>query len=101
LATQSAEWRFQVDEPSADGHFPNHPIIPGAVLLREVARVLSADDTRIFGEIRSAKFLNPVRPGDKVTITWEEKATGEIGFTCSTGAPGRRVLVGSLHMRAR
>lgn len=52
-------------------------------------------------EIRSARFLHPVRPGDRLTIGWEEKTAGEIGFTCSTGSPERRVLVGTLRMRTR
>ena len=88
-----------IDEPAADGHFPGNPIIPGAVLLREVVAVVSGDGGAVCCGIRSAKFLHPVRPGDRLVIVWEDGAGDEIGFTCSTGNPERRVLVCTLHMR--
>ncbi len=101
MAERFAERYFSVDDPAADGHFPGNPIIPGAVLLREVLSVLSADGGMICRELRAIKFLHPVRPGDRLTIVWEERATGEISFTCSTGTPERRVLTGTLRMRPR
>lgn len=101
MASHSAECCLPADEPSAQGHFPGNPIIPGAVLLREIVKILSAGSGAICCEIRSARFLHPVRPGDRLAIVWEEKAAGEVGFICSTGRPERRVLVGTLHMRAR
>ena len=101
MASHSAERCLSVEEPAADGHFPGNPIIPGAGLLREVIAALSADGRTVCCGVRSAKFLHPVRPGDRLTIVWENGVEGEIGFTCSTGNPGRRVLVGTLRMRLR
>jgi 3-hydroxymyristoyl/3-hydroxydecanoyl-(acyl carrier protein) dehydratase len=101
MASHCVELSLPVVDRSAEGHFPGNPIIPGAVLLRTIVGIVAADDRMICCEIRSARFLHPVRPGDRLTIGWEEKTAGEIGFTCSTGSPERRVLVGTLRMRTR
>jgi 3-hydroxyacyl-[acyl-carrier-protein] dehydratase len=101
VASHSTERRFPPDDSSAEGHFPGNPIIPGAVLLREVVSVLAAASGKMCGEIVAAKFLHPVRPGDHLAITWEEQGDGRIGFICSTATPERRVLVGTMRMRPR
>ena len=101
MASHFAERYLPADEPAAEGHFPGNPIIPGAVLLREIISVLPTESGTVCCEIRSAKFLHPVRPDDRLAIVWQEKAGGEIGFACSTGSPQRLVLVGTLRMRAR
>jgi 3-hydroxymyristoyl/3-hydroxydecanoyl-(acyl carrier protein) dehydratase len=99
LAVHHAECEFAADEPSARGHFPGNPIIPGAVLLREVVRAVAADNGMVCSGVRSARFFHPVRPGDRIVIAWEEKRDGEFAFTCSTASPDRRVLAGTLGMR--
>lgn len=101
MPSHYAECWLTADDPSVVGHFPGNPIIPGAVLLREVVRVVSADGEMRCCGIHAARFLYPARPGDRLAIVWEEKSDGEVGFTCSTGTPERRVLVGTLRMRAR
>ncbi len=101
MSSHFAEYSVPANDPSAEGHFPGNPIIPGAVLLREVVRVLAAHGDAMCCEIRAARFLHPVRPGDRLAIVWEAKVADEISFTCSTGSPERRVLVGTLRMRAR
>ena len=99
MAAHFAECEFAADEPAAQGHFPGNPIIPGAVLLREVVRAIAADDGMVCSGIRSARFFHPVRPGERIVIAWEETPGGEFAFTCSTGSPGRRVLAGTLGLR--
>jgi 3-hydroxyacyl-[acyl-carrier-protein] dehydratase len=96
-----AECQLAADEPSAQGHFPGNPIIPGAVLLREVLRAVAGDGGTACSEIRSARFFHPVRPGERIVIAWEEKPSGEFAFTCWTGSPDRRVLAGTLGLRQR
>ena len=96
-----AECQFAADEPSVQGHFPGNPIIPGAVLLREVVRAVAADREMVCSDIRSARFFHPVRPGERIVIAWEEKSEGEFSFTCSTASPDRCVLAGTLGMRQR
>jgi 3-hydroxyacyl-[acyl-carrier-protein] dehydratase len=101
MTAQSAVRCFALDDPAAVGHFPGNPIIPGAAILREVVRAVSAGGDRVCCGIDAAKFLHPVRPGDCLTIVWEEKTAGSIGFICSTGTPEQRVATGTLHLRAR
>jgi len=78
---------FQPDHPAAQGHFPGNPIIPGAVLLDETLRAIEAglDAGLAPFRIRSAKFLHPARPGDRMLIQFSRTPGGEIRFTCAVG----------------
>jgi 3-hydroxyacyl-[acyl-carrier-protein] dehydratase len=55
--------------PAFPGHFPGFPVLPGAVLL-DAALTVIADTLRL--DLTqwqvAAKFLEPVRPGDLLTI---------------------------------
>ena len=85
---------FPLDHPASQGHFPGNPIIPGAVLLGETAHAIAADldFTPALCQVRSAKFLHPVRPGDRVLIRFSRDAGGEIRFNCAVD--GRPVMTG-------
>lgn len=78
---------FPLDHPAAQGHFPGNPIIPGAVLLGETLRAIEARLNLSLspGQLRSAKFLSPTRPGDRVRIEFSDSASGAIRFACSVG----------------
>ena len=83
----SVEVLIAADHPSAAGHFPGNPIVPGAVLLSEVfaawQRITGNADGAI--TLRSAKFISPTRPGDRVSIHFDSVATGSVKFTCAVG----------------
>jgi 3-hydroxymyristoyl/3-hydroxydecanoyl-(acyl carrier protein) dehydratase len=87
---------FPLDHPAAQGHFPGNPLIPGALLLagalQEIAAGLGVNLSSC--RIRSAKFLAPVRPGDRLTIEYSRPAGSVIRFDCRIG--GRTVLKGEL-----
>lgn len=87
--------RITADHPTAAGHFPGNPILPGALLLAEILRAIAADrgDEVSPCNIKSAKFLLPVRPGDDVEIDYSVTERGTIEFQCAV--EGRRVLAGS------
>ncbi|MGA2548971.1 MAG: hypothetical protein ABSF50_02390 [Burkholderiaceae bacterium] len=92
----SCETYFAADHPTAAGHFPGNPVIPGAVLLDEVVKILNAHGLA-FGtgfSLQSAKFLHPVRPGQRVEIRWHTDAQSQIRFECHR--EGQTVLAGSL-----
>jgi 3-hydroxyacyl-[acyl-carrier-protein] dehydratase len=93
------ERRFDLEHPTAAGHFPGNPIIPGAVLLDEVLRTIAAaqDAPATPWEIRSVKFLLPVRPGDRIVIRWHEATSGEMRFECVAPESERTILKGSMH----
>lgn len=80
---RSTKLCFAGDHPTAAGHFPSDPIIPGALLLDEiVATILESalPDRNIM--IRAAKFLRPVRPGDALHLRWQGGPDGAIRFEC-------------------
>ncbi len=76
---------FPPDHPAAQGHFPGNPIIPGAVLLSETLLAIEASlgVSLAPGQIGSAKFLSPARPGDRVRIEFADSPSGAIRFACS------------------
>ena len=82
--------------PTAAGHFPGNPIIPGALLLAEVLRCIEhAEGARYVScNVKSAKFLHPARPGDMVEIEYSRSALGTIEFQCAVG--GTKVLSGGI-----
>ena len=71
--------RFDAGHPTAAGHFPGSPIIPGALLLDHALRAIGAAAPV---EIQVAKFLRPVRPGDSVAIRWQPQSGGAVKFEC-------------------
>jgi 3-hydroxyacyl-[acyl-carrier-protein] dehydratase len=69
-----------ISEPVFEGHFPNHPIYPGVMILEGMAQAggilalksagLSEEELQnkviYFMSIDGAKFRNPVKPGDRL-----------------------------------
>jgi len=78
-----------VGEPYFQGHFPNHPIMPGVLQLEAIAQVagiLMLKQAENWGKLayfmaaESVKWRKPVRPGDTLIIEVElTKARGKIG----------------------
>jgi 3-hydroxymyristoyl/3-hydroxydecanoyl-(acyl carrier protein) dehydratase len=87
---------FAADHAAARGHFPDNPIIPGALLLSETLRAIEADlgKSLLLWQIKSAKFVHPVRPGDRVSIDFSGSGENRMKFKCTVG--GRPVLTGEL-----
>ncbi len=85
------------EDPIAQGHFPGNPVVPGAVLLDVVLRAvehrLGLEPAR--WRILAAKFLRPVRPGERVEVVLDGDGAAEIAFECqvngTTVASGRLV----------
>lgn len=100
--TRSRELSFAPDHPTAAGHFPGNPIIPGALLLDEVLFAISADQGGTVGGcvVRSAKFLHLVRPGDRIVVRWDVLPTGETRFECFLLDPERLALSGAVQLAA-
>ena len=84
------------DHPAFAGHFPGMPILPGAVLLDETLSVIEAelqlDLTR--WQLTAAKFLEPVRPGDELTVEHTPIVEGTVRFAVRIA--DRRALTGTL-----
>lgn len=56
------------DSPCFDGHFPDNPITPGAVLLGYAAAMADEAGFALTG-IRRMKFLRPLGPGEPFSIS--------------------------------
>ena len=67
-----------IDEPFFQGHFPDHPVMPGVLLVEALAQVgvillLGSDQNRhsklvYFSGIDKCRFRQPVVPGDQLRI---------------------------------
>lgn len=74
------------EHPALAGHFPGNPIVPGVVLLDEVAYALklSQPDIHLSG-MPSVKFLSPLLPGEPCDIIFTEGRNHTIKFECRSG----------------
>ena len=78
-----------INEPYFQGHFPNHPIMPGVLQLEAIAQVagiMMLRQAENFGKLayfmsaESVRWRKPVRPGDTLIIDVElTKSRGKIG----------------------
>lgn len=66
-----------VNEPFFQGHFPQHPVMPGVLIIEALAQTcgvlaLKREENRgklaYFASITNAKFKKPVFPGDTLTL---------------------------------
>jgi 3-hydroxyacyl-[acyl-carrier-protein] dehydratase len=68
-----------VNEPFFAGHFPNHPVMPGVLIIESMAQTSaalvvttlgpdSAGKVVYFMSIDGAKFRRPVMPGDQLRV---------------------------------
>jgi 3-hydroxyacyl-[acyl-carrier-protein] dehydratase len=96
---QSRTIHIAADHPAYAGHFPNFPVLPGALLLDAALRIIAADrGTALQGwQIASAKFLGVVRPGDALRIEFDAAARQPLRFNVLAGE--RKVVSGVMHER--
>ena len=70
-----ARTSFDADDPMFAGHFPGNPIVPGVILTEALAQAAgiaaasgypeTAQPLFLLSAIRTMKFLQAVRPGDR------------------------------------
>lgn len=95
--TLQSTLKIGADHPSFAGHFPAFPVLPGAILLDEMLRVIERErgiDLKSW-RISSAKFLDVVRPSDSLVLEHDASAPGLIHFTIRVD--DRKVASGTLH----
>jgi len=57
--------RFAPDHPALAGHFPGHPVLPGALLLDWACAQLAGDQPLA---LREARFAHPCGPGSQLAL---------------------------------
>lgn len=69
-----------INEPYFAGHFPDHPVVPGVLMIESMAQVgacalLSLEEYRdclpFLAGVDRARFKRPAQPGDTLHITTE------------------------------
>jgi 3-hydroxyacyl-[acyl-carrier-protein] dehydratase len=81
------------DHATASGHFPGRPIVPGALLLDEVAGILAGPGPLTF---RAVKFLAPVTHGERLELLWQIQGDGLCRFEIRRAEGQSTVLTGTL-----
>lgn len=89
-----------VDDPVFDGHFPGHPIVPGALLLDEVLQAAATAHPGRRWRLVSGKFVSPAAPGDALNVELSPpSASATVNFRVLAGERIERVIAsGSLQM---
>lgn len=81
----ATSFTLPADHPVFAGHFPAHPIVPGALLLDEVVRLASAQAGRTQWMLRTAKFVHPAGPGRTLTVHLDTTDSGALDFRITDG----------------
>lgn len=95
---QSRQFGFADDHPTAAGHFPSNPIIPGALMLDEVVMAIAGEDHDAEVVIRTAKFLHPIHPGEHVDLRWQKLPGGAIKFECRLAGHSKPAMIGTIEI---
>lgn len=89
---------FPVGHPVWAGHFPDRPVLPGALLLDALLLALGAGDQAGW-QVVAAKFPAPALPGAPLLARLAAPdARGDIA--CTIDADGRTVAIATLRVPA-
>ena len=58
--------------PALPGHFPGQPLVPGVILLEQVALALRAWRQQRLGRVLEAKFIAPLLPAQTAHVCLTE-----------------------------
>ncbi len=96
MSEQVLPLSIPLNHPAYAGHFPGQPILPGVVLLDAALHALAGVHgiSAASGQIKSAKFLSPVRPGDLLTLHYTVSAPH--GFRFDIRSEARVVANGAV-----
>ncbi|MBP1152591.1 hypothetical protein [Methylocaldum sp. RMAD-M] len=90
-----AHFTVSSDHPALPGHFPGNPVVPGVVILDEIACLWLAGHPgfRLAG-IPAAKFLSVLRPDEPCRVQFDDAGEKSVKFDCFSG--DRRIAQGRL-----
>ena len=73
-------WIVPSDLPCFEGHFPSNPVLPGVAIIDkslEALQILTKNSGLRLSKIKSAKFLAPIGPYEKILLKVEKTASQE------------------------
>lgn len=103
-----AEKLVTAGEPHLQGHFPDHPLVPGVLLLEMLAQAagfLEADSLHgravFLAAIQDARFKAPALPGDRLRLEVALEGTfgGLMKVRGAATCEGREVCTASLMVK--
>jgi 3-hydroxymyristoyl/3-hydroxydecanoyl-(acyl carrier protein) dehydratase len=74
--------RFDAGHPALPGHFPGQPLVPGVLLLEQVALALRSWRGLRLARVLDAKFVAPLLPDEsaQLELTEMQEADSRIRF---------------------
>ena len=72
--------RIDAEHPALPGHFPGQPLVPGVILLEQVALALRAWRGQRLGRVLEAKFVAPLLPDEAARLRLTETGESRIRF---------------------
>ncbi|MBL4659202.1 MAG: 3-hydroxyacyl-ACP dehydratase FabZ [Alcanivoracaceae bacterium] len=98
------------NEPHFNGHFPNHPVMPGVLIIEAMAQASGILSRLAIGEIQSdedifylvkvdkAKFTKTVVPGDQLhlCVSIKRKMRNMVQYVCQAKVDGKVVAKAEL-----
>jgi len=103
-----------INEPYFQGHFPDHPVMPGVLIIEAMAQTAAVVVVRTMGpqaegklvyfmSVEQARFRKPIGPGDTVRIivqkqrsrgnVWKFKGEARVGETLMAEATFAAMIV--------
>lgn len=67
---------IDAQHPALPGHFPGQPLVPGVILLEQVAIALRAWRGQRLARVLEAKFMAPLLPDEAATLRLSGASTG-------------------------
>lgn len=67
------EWAYPAAHPALPGHFPGHPLVPGALLLDQAIAALEDWAGASVTAVKDSRFLLTVGPGDALRLHAERQ----------------------------
>ncbi len=86
--TVNAQIIIEPSHPSLAGHFPGNPIVPGVVILGEILEHIgeSLDQSFMLSNVPSVKFHSPLRPNERLHLTFDVLPDHLVTFSCQVGS---------------
>lgn len=90
--TATALKNVSINEAQFQGHFPGKPVLPGVMIIENMAQTscfllaksaggLDTDKVYYLGKVKNASFMKPVVPGDQlITTVTIEKTIGAMSL---------------------